>query len=65
MRRAFSKSPPLWEALACCGEGTPAGGYIMPPMSGMPPGIPPPSFSGGSATMASVVRMFFAIDAAF
>ena len=35
-------------------------------MSGMPPpGIPAPSFSGGSATIASVVRMFLAIDAAF
>src|SRR5262249_220165 len=37
--------------------------YIMP-------GIPPPgaagaAFSGASATTASVVRMFFAIDAAF
>ena len=39
--------------------------YIIPPMSGIPPGMPPPSFSGGSATMASVVRMFLAIDAAF
>src|SRR5436305_800320 len=39
----------------------------MPPMSGIPPpGIPPaPSFSGISATIASVVRMFLAIDAAF
>jgi hypothetical protein len=38
--------------------------YIIPPMSG---GIPAPagSFSGGSATTASVVRMFLAIDAAF
>ena len=35
-------------------------------MSGIPPGMPPaPSFSGGSATMASVVRMFLAIEAAF
>ena len=37
-------------------------------MSGMPPGIPPPptpAFSGASATTASVVRMFFAIEAAF
>ena len=36
----------------------------MPPM---PPGIPAPAgfFSGASATIASVVRMFFAIDAAF
>ena len=37
-------------------------------MSGMPPGIPPPpplSLSGTSATIASVVRMFLAIDAAF
>src|SRR5215211_8479510 len=38
-------------------------GYIIPLMSGMPPW--PPSFSGGSATIASVVRMFLAIDAAF
>src|SRR2546422_1042267 len=39
----------------------------MPPMSPMPPGIPAPApcFSGASATIASVVRMFFAIDAAF
>ena len=34
-------------------------------MSGMPRGHPPPSFSGGSATIASVVRMFLAIEAAF
>ena len=36
-------------------------------MSGIPPGIPAPAgcFSGASATTASVVRMFFAIDAAF
>ena len=40
-------------------------GYIMPPMSGMPPPIAAPSFSGISATMHSVVRMFLAIDAAF
>src|SRR3954449_8200326 len=39
--------------------------YIMPPMSGMPPPTPAPSLSGISATMASVVRMFFAIEAAF
>ena len=41
--------------------------YIIPPMSGMPPGMPPPapSFSGGSAMIASVTRMFFAIEAAF
>ena len=38
--------------------------YIMPDMSGIPP-PPPPSLSGISATMTSVVRMFFAIDAAF
>jgi hypothetical protein len=31
----------------------------------MPPGTPAPAFSGGSTTIASVVRMFFAIDAAF
>ena len=40
--------------------------HIIPPMSGMPPpGMAAPSFSGGSATMHSVVRMFLAIDAAF
>ena len=33
--------------------------------SGMPPPTPAPAFSGASATIASVVRMFFAIDAAF
>jgi hypothetical protein len=38
--------------------------YIIPLMSGMPP-PPAGSFSGTSATMASVVRMFLAIDAAF
>ena len=37
----------------------------MPPMSGMPAPAPAVSFSGGSATIASVVRMFLAIDAAF
>src|ERR687886_1264446 len=41
------------------------GRYIIPPMSGMPAPAPALSFSGGSATIASVVRMFFAIDAAF
>ena len=43
---------------------SPVFSYIM---SGMPPGIPAPApaFSGASATIASVVRMFFAIDAAF
>src|SRR4051812_3580431 len=43
-------------------------GYIMPPMPPMPPmsGMPPPlALSGISATIASVVRMFLAIDAAF
>ena len=34
-------------------------------MSGIPPPPPAPSFSGASATIASVVRMFLAIDAAF
>src|SRR2546425_877015 len=34
-------------------------------MSGMPPPTPTGFFSGASATTASVVRMFFAIDAAF
>src|SRR5690606_41310528 len=38
--------------------------YIMPPMSGMPPPAPPLSFTGASATIATVVRMFFAIEAA-
>ena len=43
-----------------------AADYIIPDMSGMPPPPPPsPSFSGTSATIASVVRMFLAIDAAF
>src|SRR3712207_8740485 len=37
----------------------------MPPMSGMPPPAPAVSFSGTSATIASVVRMFLAIEAAF
>src|SRR5262249_61676479 len=41
------------------------GAYIMPPMSGMPAPAPAVAFSGASATTASVVRMFFAIDAAF
>src|SRR5579875_170772 len=40
--------------------------YIIPLMSGMPPPPPPAaSFSGISATIASVVRMFLAIEAAF
>jgi hypothetical protein len=39
--------------------------YIIPPMSPMPPAMPAPALSGGSATIASVMRMFFAIDAAF
>src|SRR5213078_4107897 len=42
--------------------------YIIPPMSPippMPPAMPAPAFSGGSATIASVMRMFFAIEAAF
>src|SRR5581483_3754080 len=45
-------------------RGVPRACYIM---SGIPPGMPAPafSFSGASATIASVVRMFFAIDAAF
>src|SRR5690348_9785163 len=38
-------------------------GYIIPLMSGIPP--PPPFLSAISATIASVVRMFFAIEAAF
>src|SRR5919201_4169738 len=38
--------------------------YIIPPMSGIPP-APTGSFSGISATIASVVRMFLAIEAAF
>ena len=43
----------------------PHGCYIIPPMSGMPPPIGAAAFSGASATIASVVRMFLAIDAAF
>src|SRR5262245_36533586 len=39
--------------------------YIMPPISGIPAPAPTGSFSGGSATIASVVRMFLPIDAAF
>src|SRR5918999_1462016 len=40
--------------------------YIIPSMPPMPPpGMPAGSFSGISATIASVVRMFFPIDAAF
>ena len=39
--------------------------YIIPPMSGIPPPAIAGCFSGTSATTASVVRMFFAIDAAF
>src|SRR5262245_56881879 len=39
--------------------------YIIPPMSGIPAPAPAGVFSGGSATIASVVRMFFAIEAAF
>ena len=40
--------------------------YIIPSMPPMPPGMPPPPFcSGISAMIASVVRMFFPIDAAF
>ena len=53
------RRPGPLEHVACSGD------YIIPPMSGMPPGMPPPSFSGGSATIASVVRMFLAIEAAF
>src|SRR5262249_35681191 len=34
--------------------------YIIPPMSGIPAPAPAGVFSGGSATIASVVRMFFA-----
>ena len=49
---------------AAC-DGAQALVYIIPPMSGMPPPIAAPSFSGISATIASVVRMFLAIDAAF
>src|SRR5262249_33751931 len=45
-----------------CVQKSPAA-YIIPDMSGMPAAAF--SFSGASATIASVVRMFFAIDAAF
>src|SRR5437762_6038012 len=37
--------------------------YIIPPMSGMPPPTPAPAFSGASATIAPVVRMFVALEA--
>ena len=39
----------------------------MPPIPGMPPGIPPPSFSffGFSVTSVSVVRTIAAMEAAF
>ena len=37
----------------------------MSPMPPMPPAMPAPAFSGGSATIASVMRMFLAIEAAF
>jgi hypothetical protein len=45
-------------------QGFPRAPYIM---SGIPPGIPAAAgcFSGGSATTASVMRMLFAIEAAF
>src|SRR4051794_20935263 len=39
--------------------------YIIPDMSGMPAPAGAPAFSGTSATIASVVRMFLPIDAAF
>ena len=39
--------------------------YIIPPMSGIPPPAIAGCFSGGSATIASVVRMFLPIEAAF
>jgi hypothetical protein len=77
-RGPTSGAPPLHDAErpGCAGPlcrtqtrgGTAGSGaiYIMsiPPM---PPGMPAaaPCFSGASATIASVVRMFFAIDAAF
>src|SRR5439155_11649853 len=34
--------------------GSPEARYIIPPMSGMPPPMPAPAFSGASATIASV-----------
>ena len=46
-------------------QGFPHAPYIMPPISGMPAPAPAGCFSAGSATIASVVRMFFAIEAAF
>ena len=59
---------PTASVFGCRDRWTAAGpspaGYIIPLMSGMPP-PPPPSFSGASAMIASVVRMFLAIDAAF
>src|SRR5437763_10606067 len=57
--------PPRKEGARGGTRGSPAVAYIIPPMSGMPAPAPTGFFSGGSATIASVVRMFFAIDAAF
>ncbi len=65
-RRARDRSRAL-RFQPCGGKSAQGAAYIMPPMppmSGMPPPAAP-SFSGGSATMHSVVRMFLAIEAAF
>src|SRR4029079_11598331 len=61
--RARHKAGPSRVVQRCLRGGGPAA-YIIPLMSGMPP-PPPESLSGTSATIASVVRMFLAIDAAF
>ena len=58
-RPGLSKHSPVNRQFLALSES-----YIIPPMSGMA-GAAAPSFSGGSATMHSVVRMFLAIDAAF
>src|SRR5581483_9659592 len=57
-RRRAASRPPF------ASSDSPKARYIIPPMSGIPP-PPAPAFSGASATIASVVRMFFAIEAAF
>src|SRR5262249_54196697 len=52
-------------ALSLTKSGSFSSAHIIPPISGMPAPAPAGVFSGASATIASVVRMFFAIDAAF
>ena len=62
VHRALIFARSTGRASLCC----PIGPSIIPDMSGIPaPPAPAPSFSGSSATIASVVRMFLAIDAAF